>query len=601
MKYTSQPSNAPNLMCIVYHDGKLSRHYRRQLKLSLQQKFEYTRTFIDIFSLADYLNRTFIVNKLVVIVSGDEAKFLCENIEHEKEFLKDPLVYELQFDKKPLKSQLLGDRKFQSVDGLFQKIDNDITKFVTVESQCDYTDDDNNELDLQQEIFSFGIYDSFRKQQSFCYLSREELKFNLFQSFIEVLLKINIDKEEALKQMWTSCREAALYQNDSGCVKEIDNLKQEYDSATPVKLYTKSSSFFRMINKAFRFEDIEKIFDFQPYIAHIHQQLTNLRTEQRSHINFPQNVLYRGKKLPPSVLQQLKDNEDKFISMNGFLSTTTSTKVADMFAGTDTNREGYQSAVFELHIDETMDTKRPYADISNVSTISHEQEVLFFMGFVWRIEAVYEGFNKEWRVKLRLSTDMDSDLTKRFDELNDKCTFFELGRILYELGEYKNAITFYQRMLDPSTKLTDKTRADVHLHIAISAFEDGSYSQALEQLKEAECLIPESVPSDELRPFLAEDTSPSLMCILMNKALVYQKQRNTKLAEQSFNEALEKHGSDKDKALVHYNIGMFQFGRGKYENARNHFDDAFRLTACQVLKTDIDRRLQTLNQISPVH
>ncbi|CAF0892472.1 unnamed protein product [Adineta steineri] len=602
MKYTCEPSIASNLMCIVYHDEKLSRHYIRQLKLTLQQIFEYTRTFIDTFSLADYLNRTFIVNKLVIIVSGDEAKFLCETIEHDKELLKDPLVYELQFDKKPLKSQLLGDRKFQCVDGLFQKIDNDITKFVTIESRCDSTDDDSNELDLQQEIFPFGIYDSFRKQQSFCYLSREELKFNLFQSFIEVLLRINIDEKKALEQMWTSCREAAVHQNDYKCIQQIDKWNQEYNSAAPVKLYTQSSSFFRMINKAFRLEDIETIFDFQPFILHMHQQLNTLRTKQRRKIHSPENVLLRGKKLSKSVLQQLEDNKNKLISMNGFLSTTKGNDEANIFAGTGTSTQDYLPVVFEMHIDETIDTIRPYADISSVSTIEDEQEVLFFMGFVWRIEAVDEGSNNEWRVTLKLSTDVDSDLTRRFDELNDTCTFFTLGKILYELGEYKNAISFYQRMLSSSTdSLTEKTRANIHLHIAISAFEDGSFSQALEHLQKAERILPESVPLDELRPFLAEDASPSLMCILMNKGLVYQKQRNPRLAEKSFNEALEKHGSDKDKALVYYNIGVFQFGQGKYENARNHFNNALRLTTCQVLKIDINQRLQTLNQILSVH
>ncbi|CAF0842742.1 unnamed protein product [Adineta steineri] len=402
--------------------------------------------------------------------------------------------------------------------------------------------------------------------------------------------------------MWTSCREAAVYQNDYKCVQEIDKLKQEYDSTAPIKLYTKSSSFFRIINKAFRFEDVEKIFDFQPFIFHMHQQLNTLRTEQRRAIHSPENILRRGKILSKNVLQQLEDNKNKLISMHGFLSTTKSNDVANIFADTGTNKQDYTSVVFEMHIDETIDTKRPYADISNVSTIPDEQEVLFFMGFVWRIEAVDEGSNNEWRVKLQLSNDMDSDLTRRFDELNDECTFFKLGKILYELGEYKNAISFYERMLNSTTELlTEKTRANIHLHIAISAFEDGSHSQALEHLQKAERLIPESVPSNEVRPFLAEDTSPSLMCILMNKGLVYQKQRNPRLAEKSFNEALEKHGSDKDKALVYYNIGVFQFGQGKYENARNHFDDALRFTTCQVLKNDVNQRLQTLEKILFAH
>jgi tetratricopeptide (TPR) repeat protein len=217
------------------------------------------------------------------------------------------------------------------------------------------------------------------------------------------------------------------------------------------------------------------------------------------------------------------------------------------------------------------------------------------MGFVWHIEAVDKLSDNNWKVSLQLSTDMDSDLTKSFNEWKNQCTFFTLGKILHELGEYKRAIGFYDRMLDLTFQLSEKkTLADIHFHIAISAFEDGSYSQALHHLKEAECLIDELITSGnsestELQPILAEDVSISSMCILMNKCLVYRKRRDYKCAEQSFN-----------KAHLHYHFGVLQFERGYYENARNHFSNAFDLASDQVLKNTTYQRLDTLNKISSV-
>jgi hypothetical protein len=104
----------------------------------------------------------------------------------------------------------------------------------------------------------------------------------------------------------------------------------------------------------------------------MHQRLNTLHNEQRSETNCLQNVFSRGKKLSTSVLQQLEDNKKKLISMNGFLSTTKTDNVANMFAGTETNIEGYQSVSFEMYIDGTINTQRPYADITEESEIPDE-------------------------------------------------------------------------------------------------------------------------------------------------------------------------------------------------------------------------------------
>jgi tetratricopeptide (TPR) repeat protein len=594
MVHISQSPVGHDLMCIVYHDDKSPVYHYRQLKLHLQQKFDYIRIFTDLQNLSDYFLHTFIVNNLIIIVSGNEAQFVCETIENEKESLHYPLLYELQFDKKPLKSELSNDRRFQSIDGLIKKIDDDIK---------DYAFTDKDELDSQPEVFLFGIHDIFRKQESFCYLNREELKFKLFQSFIEVLLGIENDENDALEQMWTTCREKLASQGDYTHLKKVDEFERDYDSIDPIQLYTKSSFFFRIVNEVLRCEDFERIFDFQPFIARIHQRLNDLCTEQRPTIHCLRNLLYRGKKLPKSVIQQLEDSKDKFISINGFLSTTKNNDVAKIFAGIEGDRPGYQSVVFEMDIDGKIDTKRPYADISEVGQMQDEEEVLFFMGFVWRIQAVDRLPDNSWKIILKLSNDINSEFTRSFNQLDKKCTFFQLGKILHELGEYKNAINFYERMLKLPTELLDKrTCADIHFHIAISALDDGSCPQALHHLEQAERFIkelnqPNNSELDKLRPFLAEDASISLMSILMNKGLVYQKKKDSKHAEQSFNEALKQHGSPKEKAYVHYNFGQFLVSKRRYSEARNNYLQAFQLAKDQNLKDNINQILRNIDQI----
>jgi tetratricopeptide (TPR) repeat protein len=199
---------------------------------------------------------------------------------------------------------------------------------------------------------------------------------------------------------------------------------------------------------------------------------------------------------------------------------------------------------------------------------------------------------------------MDADLTKRFKELNNKCTFFTLGKILHELGEYKNAIIFYERMLDLTSELPEKKiRADIHFHIAISAFEDGSFTQALDHLKKAERLINELLQfSDEesvaFLPVLATDVPLSLIRILMNKGLIYQKKKDYKNAEISFHEALKKHGTKNEEAWVHFHLGVLHFCQRNYEKAHNNYCQALKWAEDPLLKTEINQRLKILDQMS---
>lgn len=74
--------------------------------------------------------------------------------------------------------------------------------------------------------------------------------------------------------------------------------------------------------------------------------------------------------------------------MNGFLSTTYNMEIArQIFAGDRQNRPDYESVVFEFCIDEkTM--SRIYADISSFSQFPSEEEVLFSIGSIWKLDSI---------------------------------------------------------------------------------------------------------------------------------------------------------------------------------------------------------------------
>ncbi|CAF4723173.1 unnamed protein product, partial [Rotaria sp. Silwood2] len=243
--------------------------------------------------------------------------------------------------------------------------------------------------------------------------------------------------------------------------------------------------------------------------------------------------------------------------MKGFLSTTTNSDVANMFADPNNIVMGNESVIFEMHLDDTqlnemIRMKRPYANISMESDHGDENEVLFFMGFVWCIKSVEPTSDNNWKVELELSADIASQMSNHFKEWKSESTYFTLGKILHELGEYTNAINFYKRMFTESSNLLERTRASIYHHIAKSEYANGSYQSTYDNLEQAEKILENiSKSNDEInlhfRSIYAEDAEPSPMCITMNMGLVHRQMNNYEQARHLFNEALQKHGSTTDK------------------------------------------------------
>ena len=223
---------------------------------------------------------------------------------------------------------------------------------------------------------------------------------------VKILLSIsyNVDEIEYMRQ---ACRR--LYENDDVTLKKIENLLNEYTSDKAISYYTRSAGLFFIINQACRTEDVQRIYEFRRYISDLHRQLEKLCTEQEEKLELKSAIktVRRGKLLSTSVLQQLIDNERGLISMNGFLSTTMSPDVADMHSGVGDNiGDGYKPVRFVLTID---NIKQPYASLHDYSVIKHEEEILFSLGTIWRIESI-EFNEKLYQVALVSHNELDSQL-----------------------------------------------------------------------------------------------------------------------------------------------------------------------------------------------
>ena len=441
----TEPSSAgANLMSIWYYNKNIAVDVLRQLKIHFHKNFEYSLIVNTKKDLIDYLASKLVIKHIVFIISSTDQKETAAIERLVRRRTQFRAFYELKLEHQAASVLLEPISMYSMIERNFKTIIEDLKN---TEPPLTNTDDEtNNEENVIDDCRpAFDTLKTISAQRAFSDLSNESLKFFLSQALIEVLVRMPY-KESAFEHMWNLCHKDCL--KDPTEANKIMSFKAKYTREKAINYYTQSSLFFRLINRAFRLEDVERIFHFGCYIADLHLELEKLGNRQRlTGIQYSKSF-YRGKRYSTYVVQQLVDNIGNLISINGFLSTTETFDISTVFAGIEESPGDYQSVVFEFNINRRMiDFIRPYANIEEVSSNPDENEVLFFMGFVWKIESMEEMRRNSWYIVLQSCEDYDAELVTYIEQSRRDCTYLTLGNILRELGDYVNAKNFYQRML----------------------------------------------------------------------------------------------------------------------------------------------------------
>ena len=98
-----------------------------------------------------------------------------------------------------------------------------------------------------------------------------------------------------------------------------------------------------------------------------------------AHPNNSSFHVYRGQILSVKEIEQLRANVNKLITMNGFCSTSRNRDMAIKFA---------KNVLFDIEVDFQKHPELVLADISSTSHFEEEEEMLFDLVTVFRIEKV---------------------------------------------------------------------------------------------------------------------------------------------------------------------------------------------------------------------
>ncbi|CAF1037181.1 unnamed protein product [Didymodactylos carnosus] len=302
------------------------------------------------------------------------------------------------------------------------------------------------------------------------------------QLLIDILLRIprTID---ARGDMLKICR--SQYVGNDIEQKNINDFESSYSLNDAVLWYTRDTFVYRLLNKAFRTEDIELLFQFRFFIVDLYEQLKRLHAEfvilqSEGHII----TVYRGQLMVTDELNKLHQNIGGLILFNTFVSTTTDLSIAIIYSGEGGSRPLFESVVFQMDIDKTSSAEKPFANIEKLSAIEDEKEVLLSMGSIFLIESV-EFRNNYWHIKLTLCDEQNEKLkslaTHYKRKIGQTPTVVTLADHLWSMGEYDKAERFYLMLL---THLSDnhELMPFVHHGLGLVHLDKGNYSSALSYL-----------------------------------------------------------------------------------------------------------------------
>ncbi|CAF4655406.1 unnamed protein product, partial [Rotaria sp. Silwood2] len=244
-------------------------------------------------------------------------------------------------------------------------------------------------------------------------LNQLEPQFMYTQIFKEILLDIEHD-EQAIKDLAIFCRE--LYKKNDIETKIINEFEHTYQPSKAIWWYTRECFTYKMLNGALRTLNGDIIIRMGVFLRDVHRQIEALYNKQVSQYRGEAFRVYRGQGLSKNDFDKLKKSKGGLLSFNNFLSTSTKREVSLGFAKGALGTAGMVGILFEMTIDPNV-SSTPFALVREVSDFVEEDEVLFSMHTVFRINDIQklDGKRPLYQLDLKLTSDDDKQLRQLTD------------------------------------------------------------------------------------------------------------------------------------------------------------------------------------------
>lgn len=436
-----------------------------------------------------------------------------------------------------------------------------IDKYSNVTDIC--TDHETLKNCIQREIPSLKL-NLFRNQnlKSMKPLSASKDTFGNSGTYFSYLLFIELLKqipstELAKDVMLKKCKD--YYRRNEKELKKIELFRSTYTADKAIDWYTEDCFIYRLVNQAFRTEDVALWYIFRFYIVDLCKQLEKIHQAQNI-----QNCLrlYRGQaRMPTKELEILRTNVGGLILTNAFLSTSKSVEIAQQFILDAENSDDCQVVMFEIILDASQLKDTVFVDVDMYFKQSSESEILFNIGSVFRIQNVHYDITLNiWKIHMEATDEGKQDILHSIDVMSRKFHNRNInllfGRLLIDMHQLVKAESYFQMMLRELPNHHEDLPS-VYDHIADINMRISNWNEAFLYLNAAY----------EIKKIKYRCNHPNLAVTLNSIGNYYKAIGDVKEALRFYWKALKCKNDLRNTAITKLNIGTIQTIDGEYENA----------------------------------
>ncbi|CAF2056713.1 unnamed protein product [Rotaria magnacalcarata] len=313
--------------------------------------------------------------------------------------------------------------------------------------------------------------------------------------FKEIALEIDEDDGNSVNNLIAFCR------NKGAPESELRQFQHGYQQKSPIWCYSQEIFLYGMLNCALRSLDMETMAKMGFFIRKLHQQLRQLH-EKQARSFMKQFIVYRGQGLPQDDFENLVDTKGGVLSFNNFLSTSKHQHVAMGFVERTLNKyENHVGILFTMTINPSKISisKTPFALIDEHSAAPQEEEILFSMHAVFRIDVIKqtEQNSRVWEVHLTLTDDHDPQLAALTDRMKkeiDGSRWHRMAKLMYKLGHFNQAEELYKELLKNASG--DSDSALIYHQLGYLKGEQGEYKDAVGFYEKALKIYQKTLPEN---------------------------------------------------------------------------------------------------------
>ncbi|CAF3455522.1 unnamed protein product, partial [Rotaria sp. Silwood2] len=234
--------------------------------------------------------------------------------------------------------------------------------------------------------------------------------------------------EQAKDIMLNKCKD--YHRGNKKQMKQIEHFRNTYTSNQAIYWYTRDSFIYRLVNRAFRTENITLWYLFRYYVIDLCTQLENVYNEQNIKTCL---TLYH-------------------VSNNGFFSSSTDINIAKKFIQDAVDTDDFKVIMFEITVDGSSLENTIFVDIDKYTKIIDEREILFNISSIFKIEHVsHDSDLSAWIVKMTATDEGTDEIKKRIEakkrDFHKDNINLMFDRPLLDMNEYTKAESYFQMLL----------------------------------------------------------------------------------------------------------------------------------------------------------